>query len=127
MTTTMVDLRGRFTLTVEEGGQLRGLGRGAAYRATETGDLPCLKAGNRKVIPTVPLLQSLGWSEAMIATALGIDSNADAAPQLLRPVHDGALDTETNSDAGVVSAGVGNVRPISQGVRHGQSSSAPPT
>lgn len=72
---TGLDLRGRFTLTIPEAGQLLGIGRDAAYAAVERGEIQSLTlGGRRKVVPTHALLQQLGWPSEHIARAIGIDT-----------------------------------------------------
>jgi excisionase family DNA binding protein len=69
---TGIDLRGRYTLTVPEAGQLLGIGRDAAYAATQRRQLPSQRIGRRVVVPTLALLRQLGWPESLIAKALGL-------------------------------------------------------
>ena len=47
-------------LTVERAGRFLGLGRSAAYRAVQQGDIPSLKIGRRYVVPTAGLRALLG-------------------------------------------------------------------
>lgn len=77
-----VDLRGRLTLTVPEAGRLiYGVGRDAAYAAAERGEIPTRTVGRRKVVPTHAALRELGWSDDLIARALGFDPDgAEARP-----------------------------------------------
>lgn len=49
---------GPLTITVPEAGRLLGIGRDAAYRAAERGEIPTLKLGRRIVVP-VPKLMAL--------------------------------------------------------------------
>jgi excisionase family DNA binding protein len=46
---------GRVTLTVEEAGQLLGIGRGLAYESARRGDIPTLRIGRRLVVPKAAL------------------------------------------------------------------------
>lgn len=72
-----LDLRGRFTLTVPEAGELTGLGRDAAYAAIERGEIPHHKHGRRIVVPTYALLrEELGWPDDVIARALGLEPDS---------------------------------------------------
>lgn len=57
---TLDDLRGRATITVPEAGQLLSIGRDAAYRAAERGEIPVLHLGRRLVCPVPKLLDLLG-------------------------------------------------------------------
>jgi hypothetical protein len=77
-----LDLRGRLVLTVPEAGRLLwGIGRDAAYDAAERGEIPARKVGRRLVVPTHAALSALGWSEDLIARALGIDpEHTETAP-----------------------------------------------
>lgn len=68
------DLAGRLTLTVPEAGQLLGIGRDAAYAAVERREIAAHRVGRRLVVPTHTLLrEQLGWPDALIAQALGLD------------------------------------------------------
>jgi excisionase family DNA binding protein len=53
-------LQGRVTVSVEEAGQLLGLGRSAAYEAARRGQLPSRKVGRRLLVPVPALLEWLG-------------------------------------------------------------------
>jgi len=57
---TIEDIRSRATLTIEEAGQVLGIGRWAAYRAANRGEIPTLTLGRRKVCPVPALLRMLG-------------------------------------------------------------------
>jgi excisionase family DNA binding protein len=48
------------TLTVEQAGQVLGLGRYAAYDAVKRGEIPVLRFGRRLIVPTPALLAMLG-------------------------------------------------------------------
>lgn len=48
------------TLSVEQAGQLLGMGRVAAYAAANRGDFPVLRIGKRLIVPTAKLLAMLG-------------------------------------------------------------------
>lgn len=67
------DLRGRFTLSVPDGGALAGLGRDASYSAAERGELPTIRIGRSLRVPTYALLAQLGMPPELIAQALGLD------------------------------------------------------
>ena len=48
------------TVTVERAGRVLGISRGAAYAAAESGDLPVIRIGARRiVVPTAALLRML--------------------------------------------------------------------
>lgn len=46
--------------TIEKAGRLLGLGRSAAYRAADAGDLPTIRINRRRVVPVAPLLALVG-------------------------------------------------------------------
>jgi excisionase family DNA binding protein len=48
------------TISVEEAGELCGIGRNAAYRAAHRGELPAFRIGRQLRVPTARLLQLLG-------------------------------------------------------------------
>ncbi len=41
----------RLTYTVEEAGEILGLGRGLAYKLARGGELPVIRLGNRLLVP----------------------------------------------------------------------------
>lgn len=49
---------GKLTITVPEAARVLGIGRDAAYRAAERGEIPTLKLGRRIMVP-VPRLQAM--------------------------------------------------------------------
>jgi excisionase family DNA binding protein len=56
------------TVTVPEAGRLLGIGRDAAYRAAERGEIPTLKLGRRIVVPVPKLMELLGADSKHVAT-----------------------------------------------------------
>lgn len=67
------------TMPVPELGRLcYGLGRDASYAAAAAGRIPTVRNGRRLVGLTHKALQDLGWSDELIARALGLPS---AAPE----------------------------------------------
>ena len=50
----------RLTLTVAEAAKVLGIGRGTAYEAVRTGQLPALRVGRRLLVPVAALKQKLG-------------------------------------------------------------------
>jgi len=54
---------GRATISVEEAGQLLGIGRGKAYDCVRNGEIPCLSLGRLKLVPVPALLRMLGEPE----------------------------------------------------------------
>jgi excisionase family DNA binding protein len=59
-TTQIPDPTVRPTLSIEEAGQFLGISRTAAYNAAQTGDIPTIKIGSRKLVPTARLRELLG-------------------------------------------------------------------
>jgi excisionase family DNA binding protein len=57
---TIEDLDGRTTITVEEAAALLGIGRSAAYEAARRGQLPTRRLGRRLFVPVPALLEWLG-------------------------------------------------------------------
>lgn len=47
---------GRATITVEEAGQLLGIGRGMAYECARNNEIPVLRLGSHKLLVPVPAL-----------------------------------------------------------------------
>jgi hypothetical protein len=94
------------TTSVPECGRaVYNIGRDASYEAAARGEIPTIRVGRRLRVPVWQILAQLA---------------GQPIEQPLRTVVDGSLDTETDSDAGVVSAGVGNVLTLPKGARHGQ-------
>jgi len=50
----------RDTLTVEQTGQLLGLGRVSAYKAVQRGDIPALRIGGKWLVPKTAIERMLG-------------------------------------------------------------------
>lgn len=63
-------------LSVEEAGRLLGLGRSAAYQAVAKGEIPSLRLGRRRVVPTAALrrLLALDVDEAPGGTDASVTS-----------------------------------------------------
>jgi excisionase family DNA binding protein len=57
---TIAELRGRTTVTIEEAGDVLGVGRGTAYECAQRGEIPTLQLGRRLVVPVPLLLSMLG-------------------------------------------------------------------
>lgn len=68
---TLDDARTRATITVPEAGRLLGIGRDAAYRAAERGEIPSLRLGRRIVVPVPQLLALIGATPAASTTTGG--------------------------------------------------------
>lgn len=60
---TIEALRGRHTCSIDEAGELLGIGRSTAYAAARAGDIPTLHLGRRLLVPTAKLLVMLGVEE----------------------------------------------------------------
>ncbi|NRG40373.1 helix-turn-helix domain-containing protein [Rathayibacter sp. VKM Ac-2835] len=60
MTATLQDLRSRAAISVEEAGEVIGIGRASAYAAVRNGELPSIRIGRRLVVPVPALLALLG-------------------------------------------------------------------
>lgn len=71
------DFGGRLGVTVPEAGRLLGIGRDAAYRAAERGELPTIRVGRRLVVP-VPRLLALVGATTSDSTSAGVTAPADA-------------------------------------------------
>lgn len=70
------------TLTVEEAGQLLGISRRSAYRAVERGEIPSLRLGRLLRVPTVKLLDLIGFgADAATAGPTGdhVDGSSSAS------------------------------------------------
>jgi excisionase family DNA binding protein len=49
-------------ISIEQAGELLGLRRSAAYEAAKRGEIPVLKFGRRRLVPTAKVLDLLGVS-----------------------------------------------------------------
>jgi excisionase family DNA binding protein len=59
---TLDDIRQRPTISVPEAGELLGIGKNAAYRAADQGQIPVLHLGRTLRVPVPKLLELLGDS-----------------------------------------------------------------
>ena len=59
-TLTVDDLRRRPTITVREYAAFIGISKDTAYRSAQCGELRTLRRGRRVLVPTAPVLESLG-------------------------------------------------------------------
>ncbi len=65
------------TLTVEQAGQVLGVGRSTAYELVRSGDLKCIRLRRRIVVPVAHLAESLGVDrDAVWATLTASASDA---------------------------------------------------
>ncbi|MEP7740402.1 helix-turn-helix domain-containing protein [Nocardioides sp. 31GB23] len=60
MTNSNEAQRARETMSVPEAGAVLGIGRAAAYRAAQQGELPTIRIGRRLLVPHSALRQLLG-------------------------------------------------------------------
>jgi excisionase family DNA binding protein len=58
------------TLTVEQAGQVLGVGRSTAYELVRSGDLKCIRLRRRIVVPVAHLAESLGVDRESVWAAL---------------------------------------------------------
>lgn len=66
---------GRATVTVEEAARLLGIGRGSAYEAARTGEIPALRIGRRLLVPVAALEELLATpAESPAPSPLAADS-----------------------------------------------------
>jgi excisionase family DNA binding protein len=64
--------QGRLTLTIPECAQLLGIGRNAAYRAAENGELgQILRVGKLFLVPRQSFIQKFGFDEAEVTALMG--------------------------------------------------------
>jgi excisionase family DNA binding protein len=73
--TTLDELRGRATCTVEEAAAVLEVGRATAYEAARQGQLPTLRLGRRVLVPVPKLLALLGADQAPVESAGAGDGN----------------------------------------------------
>ena len=59
----------RPTVDVVLAGRVLGIGKNAAYKAREGGDIPSIKVGGQWRVPTAPLKRMLGLSQQEAAAA----------------------------------------------------------
>lgn len=78
-TTALPDPDIRPTLTVEEAGELLGIGRSLAYEKAASGELPSIRFGRRLVVPTATLLKLLGRDIETTPRAATVDVRGDLA------------------------------------------------
>jgi excisionase family DNA binding protein len=71
------------TLSVEEAGRLLGIGRGLAYEAARSGQIPTIRLGRRLLVPRGRLLELLG----------------EPSPENARPALDGAKGERGDANA----------------------------
>ena len=72
------------TLTVEQAGQVLGVGRSTAYELVRSGDLKCIRLRRRIVVPVAHLAESLGVDRDAVWATL-TDADADAVDESASP------------------------------------------
>ncbi|MBX3314368.1 MAG: helix-turn-helix domain-containing protein [Actinobacteria bacterium] len=68
------------TLTVEQAGQVLGVGRSTAYELVRSGDLKCIRLRRRIVIPVAHLAESLGVDRDAVWATLTDGTDRPPAP-----------------------------------------------
>ncbi len=69
------------TLTVEQAGQVLGVGRSTAYELVRSGDLKCIRLRRRIVVPVAHLAESLGVDrDAVWATLTDVVAESAGPP-----------------------------------------------
>jgi excisionase family DNA binding protein len=68
---------GRVAIAVEEAGRLLGIGRGSAYAAVKTGDIPSIRVGLRRVVVPVAALERI--------LHMGVPESEGDPPMILTP------------------------------------------
>lgn len=72
------------TLTVEQAGQVLGVGRSTAYELVRSGDLRCIRLRRRIVVPVAHLAESLGVDrDAVWATLTATDAKLASPPAVV--------------------------------------------
>jgi excisionase family DNA binding protein len=72
------------TLTVEQAGQVLGVGRSTAYELVRSGDLKCIRLRRRIVVPVAHLAESLGVDrDAVWATLTGAPTEPTSPPTVV--------------------------------------------
>src|SRR5208282_2105907 len=80
----MRDLSKRFTYTVEEAGEMLGIGRNHAYEAAKRGEIPTITLGTRKVVPKATFDRMLGLIEPPGPMPGAVVETAEPAPPTAR-------------------------------------------
>lgn len=73
------------TLTVEQAGQVLGVGRSTAYELVRKGDLRCIRLRRRIVVPVAHLAESLGVDRDAVWATLTDASPESASPPSVEP------------------------------------------
>ena len=66
-------MRGRYTVSIQEAGQILGLKRSAAYRAAKAGDIHTIAIGSRLLVPVT-------WLEELLGEPIHLEHNAEVSP-----------------------------------------------
>jgi len=89
------------TLTVEQAGQVLGVGRSTAYKLVRSGDLKCIRLRRRIVVPVAHLAESLGVDRDAVWATLSESGVPEVGPTAVkqsgvrRPQRGSAGTTET--------------------------------
>jgi excisionase family DNA binding protein len=70
----------RLTLTVEQAGQVLGVGRCTAYELVRSGDLKCIRLRRRIVVPVAHLAETLGVDRDAVWATLTDTEVEEAGP-----------------------------------------------
>lgn len=76
------------TLTVEQAGQVLGVGRSTAYELVRSGDLKCIRLRRRIVVPVAHLADSLGVDRDVVWATLADASAEPSSPPAAAPSDD---------------------------------------
>lgn len=68
------------TLTVEQAGQVLGVGRSTAYELVRSGDLKCIRLRRRIVVPVAHLAESLGVDRDAVWATLTDAADEPSSP-----------------------------------------------
>jgi excisionase family DNA binding protein len=101
----MRDVGQRQTYTVEEAGQLLGIGRNQAYDAVKRGEIPTITIGRRKLVPKAAFARLLGVVEPPGPWPEGSIESAEPAPRIsgtLRRTENGGTPAAISQASAVV-------------------------
>jgi excisionase family DNA binding protein len=76
----MRDLSKRWTYTVEEAGEMLGIGRNQAYEAAKRGEIPSIRINNRILVPKAKFHRMLGLTELPAEMPEAVVESGDALP-----------------------------------------------
>jgi excisionase family DNA binding protein len=73
------------TLTVEQAGQILGIGRSTAYELVRSGGLRCIRLRRRIVVPVAHLAETLGVDRDTVWATLGASVGEPSRPPAVEP------------------------------------------